>query len=78
MDDRARAGARTRARSIAPRPGAAPQDEMKRSDYIWIGILAVFVGFIWLRDLQWVAAADDLLPIVAGLPLFVWLLWPLR
>ena len=51
---------------------------MKRSDLTWIGILAVYAGFIWLRDLQWIAAADDLLPIMAGLPLFVWLLWPLR
>lgn len=51
---------------------------MKKQDYGWIAALALFAAFIWCRDLRWLAAADDILPIVAGLPLFVWLKWPLR
>lgn len=51
---------------------------MRRSDFLWLFILGAYATFIWLRDLQWTAAADDLVPILAGLPLFVWLKWPLR
>jgi len=51
---------------------------MKPSDYSWLFVLIGYAAFIWFRNLQWLAAADDLVPILAGLPLFVWLKWPLR
>jgi exosortase/archaeosortase family protein len=51
---------------------------MKKSDFAWCGALVAYAAFIWLRDRQWLGAADDLLPILAGLPLFVWLKWPFR
>src|SRR5436190_17498747 len=51
---------------------------MKRADYVWGCALIGYAAFIWIRDLQWTDAADDVLPILAGLPLFVWLKWPIR
>lgn len=51
---------------------------MKKSDFLWLSALAAGGVFIWRRDLGWTASADDILPILAGLPLFAWLLWPIR
>lgn len=47
------------------------------------GFLAVFLllsVWLWLRDRGWVASASDTLPVLAGLPLFVYLgsPWQLR
>ncbi|HUR60232.1 MAG TPA: archaeosortase/exosortase family protein [Opitutaceae bacterium] len=50
---------------------------MKR-DFIFAATLAGFGVFIWCRDLRWLANADDILPIAAGIPVFIWMLWPLR
>jgi exosortase/archaeosortase family protein len=41
-----------------------------------MGVLAVVAGFIWVRDLTWLRAPGDTMPIVAALPLFVWLKGP--
>jgi exosortase/archaeosortase family protein len=46
---------------------------LTRTDWAILGALAGLAGFIWLRDLRWLAAADDTLPILAALPLFYWL-----
>jgi exosortase/archaeosortase family protein len=46
---------------------------MKRHDYAVLGTLVLLGGFVWLRDPAWRQAAGDSLPILAALPLFVWL-----
>lgn len=35
--------------------------------------LIILAVFIWLRDLVWVSTAEDTLPILVSIPLFVWL-----
>lgn len=45
---------------------------MNQNDYRFIALLAVYAAFIWLRDLAWASTADDTLPILAAIPLFVW------
>lgn len=45
---------------------------MRASDYGAVCILVFLAGFIWSRDLSWLSAASDTLPILVGLPLFVW------
>ena len=49
---------------------------MTGKDYGFASLLTALAVFIWVRDLTWVSAADDALPILAGLPLFIWLGWP--
>ncbi len=49
---------------------------MKRSDTAYLIVLAVLALFIWLRDTAWISTADDTLPILIALPIFVWLGWP--
>ena len=49
---------------------------MRKQDYGAIGLLIALAGYIWLRDLSWLDAPDDTLPILAALPLFVWLKRP--
>ncbi|MEI7730735.1 MAG: exosortase/archaeosortase family protein [Verrucomicrobiota bacterium] len=51
---------------------------MKPRDYFALSLLFAFAAFIWLRDPAWIAAADETLPILAGLPLFIWLGAPWR
>jgi exosortase/archaeosortase family protein len=63
----------------APGPREAltcPPAAMKRGDYAFAGLLACLGAFIWWRDLRWLASASDTLPILAALPLFVWLNTP--
>lgn len=45
---------------------------MKKQDYVFIGILSVLAVFIWMRDTTWISTADDTLPILIAIPLFVW------
>ena len=45
-------------------------------DYITIIGLAVLAMGIWIRDTAWFSSADDTLPILVALPLFVWLGMP--
>ncbi len=49
---------------------------MKRNDYLYLSILSVLAGFVWLRDRSWAATSSDVLPVLVALPLFVWLGWP--
>ncbi|MHB8522063.1 MAG: archaeosortase/exosortase family protein [Limisphaerales bacterium] len=49
---------------------------MRKSDFGMAGFLTLLAAFIWLRDLRWFDAAEDTLPILAGLPLFGWLARP--
>ncbi len=51
---------------------------MNRSDWGWIALLVVYAAFIWLRDTTWTTSTDDTLPILAAIPLFVWLGKPWR
>lgn len=41
-------------------------------------VLAVLAVFVWVRDLTWWTAAGDVLPVLAGLPVFAWLGAPWR
>lgn len=50
---------------------------MQKRDFFWLGTLGLLGAFIWWRDRSWLAAPADVLPILAGLPLFAWLRWPL-
>lgn len=46
---------------------------MNGRDLLWLlGLCATAVG-IWLHDRSWIASASDTLPLLAALPLFVWL-----
>ena len=51
---------------------------MTNRDWRLMVILLILAVFIWIQDLSWVSAPSDSLPIVAALPLFVWLGWPWR
>lgn len=51
---------------------------MKQADRIFLGVLGVFVVFIWIRSTRWMDSAADSLPILAALPVFVWLGGPWR
>lgn len=53
---------------------------MNRRDSIWFAALAALAAYVWLRDSSWFGAAEDVLPVLAGLPLFYWLgqPWKLR
>ncbi len=49
---------------------------MKAGDYVWFVLLAFYALLIWFRDISWMSTAEDTLPILVALPLFVMLLWP--
>ena len=51
---------------------------MTGKDHAFLALLALLAVFVWVRDLTWTSSAGDALPILAGLPLFVWLGWPWR
>ena len=51
---------------------------MKPRDYLWLGVLLIGAALIWLHDLAWVPVASETLPVLATLPLFVWLGAPWR
>ena len=46
---------------------------MTKPDYGMAGVLALLAAVLWLQALSWTRAAADTLPILVGLPLFVWL-----
>lgn len=48
------------------------------SDCGWLAALSALGAFVWLRDASALKAASDTLPILAALPLFVWLGAPWR
>ncbi len=46
---------------------------MKSKDFAMLSLLAALAVFVWARDLAWMTAAGDVLPVLASLPVFVWL-----
>lgn len=53
---------------------------MNVKDFFFLIILSAFAVMIWLRDTNWMSSADDTLPILAAIPIFVWIgsPWNLR
>ncbi len=51
---------------------------MKPPDYLMLGALALSGAWLWLRDRSWLADPANALPVLAALPLFVWLGRPWR
>ena len=49
---------------------------MKTADRFWLVALVLGGLFIWLHDRAWLTAPDDALPLLAALPLLVWLAAP--
>lgn len=43
---------------------------MRRNDQYWLILFAALAALIWLRDRSWFDAAEDVLPVLAALPLF--------
>lgn len=43
------------------------------ADILFLGVLLVLAIFIWVRDVSWITSSDDTLPILAAIPLFIWL-----
>jgi exosortase len=64
-----------RRESTPPPPSRAKgrRFELSSPDWLWLGALAALAAWIWLRDRAWLSAAEEVLPIVAALPLFAWL-----
>ena len=46
---------------------------MKSQDWTWLAGLFALSVYVWFRDRTWWGAAEDVLPILAALPLMVWL-----
>ena len=46
---------------------------MTGRDKVWGGGLILAAGWFWLRDRSWLTSAEEVVPILAALPLFVWL-----
>lgn len=59
---------------MSPREGG----RLTTGDRGWIAVLSGLALFVWCRDTSWMAKADDTLPILVTLPLFVWLGQPWR
>lgn len=51
---------------------------MRASDRVWPIALTLGAVFIWAHDRAWLSSPDDALPLLAALPLLVWLSAPLR
>lgn len=49
---------------------------MKLTDMAILFILALLALFIWVRDTSWISTADDTLPILVAIPLFIWIAAP--
>lgn len=45
---------------------------LKSKDYLIFTSLFIYAIFIWLRDLSWLVTSDDTLPVLVGIPLFIW------
>lgn len=40
---------------------------------LFLAGLGAFAGFIWLRDLGWISAAEDTVPVLVAIPLCLWM-----
>lgn len=55
--------------------GSAPKDPPPsaiRRNLLLAG-LGIFAAFIWLRDMSWISAAEDTVPVLVALPLCLWM-----
>lgn len=64
--------------SVAGLSRVSVAEGLEGRDFLYLGFLAVTAIWIWIRDLAWLSAADETLPILAALPLFIWLGSPWR
>ncbi|GAB4235224.1 MAG: hypothetical protein Tsb0021_14700 [Chlamydiales bacterium] len=48
-------------------------NQIKQFDIGYFIILFLLALFIWLRNLIWVSSADDTLPVLIAIPIFIWL-----
>jgi exosortase/archaeosortase family protein len=46
---------------------------VSKTDFTVIIGLSFLALFIWLREMIWMSSADDTLPILAAIPLFIWI-----
>lgn len=60
------------------RGSAGVAQGLQRNDVVFLAALATAGVWIWMRDLAWLSAAEETLPILAALPLFAWLGSPWR
>jgi exosortase/archaeosortase family protein len=51
---------------------------LERNDLVFLGALLIGALWIWVRDLAWLQAAEETLPVLAALPIFIWLGSPWR
>lgn len=51
---------------------------MKFRDTTLLLVLVLLAAWIWLRDSRWLDVASDTLPILAAIPIFIWLRAPWR
>ena len=51
---------------------------LEPGDFVYLAVLLAAGIWIWLRDTAWLAASGETLPILAALPLFIWLGAPWR
>ncbi len=55
-----------------PPSGTTAHHPLCRRDWLWLTMFMAAGTFIWLRDQTWMAAAGEVLPVLAALPLFWW------
>jgi exosortase len=49
---------------------------MKAQRILFIVLLILIAGFIWLRNQAWMGQLDETVPVMAALPIYVWLASP--
>lgn len=59
-------------------PARVGSQGLQPGDRLYLAVLAFTGLWIWVRDLAWLSAAEETLPILAALPLGVWLGSPWR
>lgn len=67
--------ARTDGLPVPDSCGSAPKDHPApalRRNLLLAG-LGIFSAFIWLRDMSWISAAEDTVPVLVALPLCLWM-----
>jgi exosortase/archaeosortase family protein len=49
----------------------SPNPALRRNAFL--AGLGIFAAFIWLRDMSWISAAEDTVPVLVALPLCLWM-----
>lgn len=49
---------------------------MKLSDAVLVAVFAILAAVIWVADRSWLPMASEVAPVVAGLPIAIWMGWP--